>query len=160
MQNESYKFLYESVREKFIFLANADNAFDTKVGVLIATIIGVLAIYFAVVDFQEMQIWKFKQSIVALVLTFVSLVTLIFVQLPKTYITTIGDRELINGYLQKNETELLLQLISDMQYGFTENKKILDRKIRYYWYSIYILLFSIPLLLVSILPHVKIEINL
>jgi len=158
MLNESYKFLYESVKNKFDFISNADNAFDTKIGVLIATIIGVLAIYFAVIDFQEMENLKFKQSVVALSLIFSSLAILIWIQFPKKYTTIIGSREIIDRYINKSEAELLLQLISDTQYAFTENKKILDKKVRYYTYSVYILLFALLLLLLSVLPGIIITI--
>ncbi len=158
MTNESYKYLYESIKDKFNFLSNADNAFDTKIGVLIATVIAILAIYFTNVNFQILESWKMKQAVVAIILTFASLLMLLWVQCPKKYRTLIGDEKIIGEYLNKSENDLLLQLISDAQFAFEENKKILDTKVKYYRYSLLLLIISLPLLLLSLLPTLMITI--
>lgn len=154
--NESYKFLYESVKNKFDFLRDADNALDTKVGILITGIVGILTIYVTLASITDP--YKIKLAVVALVLTLVSLSVLIWIQYPKKYMTLLDDENLINEYLNKNETDLMLHLISDAQFAFTENKKVLELKVKYYKLAIFILFFSLPMLLLSGLPVINLSI--
>lgn len=158
MQNESYKFLYESVKDKFDFIRDADNTFDTKVGVLIAIVIGVLTIYFTTVKFEELDPYKMNFAVGGIVFALLALIILVLVQYPKKYRTVLGDEKLIEEYLNKNESDLLLQLISDTQFAFKENKDILDNKVYLYKVALLVLGMSLVLLLLSALPIINIKI--
>ena len=52
-------------------------------------------------------------------------------------------------YLEKSEKDLLLQLTSDAQNAFTENNKILKRKVKLYRFAIALLIISSFLLILS-----------
>ncbi|NQU99584.1 MAG: hypothetical protein HQ538_02500 [Parcubacteria group bacterium] len=146
--NAKYKILFDSIKNKFDYLSSADNCLDSKAGTLmsfaIALNIGYLS--FAISGLKDI---KFFEGVLGLVFLGISILLLIIVIWPKDYTTIAVDINEHKEYLDKSETELLLQLISDAQYAFTKNNKILKIKIKLYRIAIILLFISSFLLILS-----------
>lgn len=147
-ENNKYKFLLESIKNKFDFLSNADHVIDGKAGTLMGfeITLGIGYLSFVVGKLEGV---KYHEGIVALVLLAISAVLLLIVNLPKDYISIsvnfFGHKE----YLEKSEKELLLQLASDAQNAFTKNNKVLKFKVKLYRIAIILLVISSFLLVLS-----------
>jgi len=145
---DKYKILFESIKNKFDFLSNADNALDSKVGTLIGfeIAIGIGYLSFA---FNGLTNVKYIESILGMIILSISLIFLLIVNWPKDYITISVNLLEHQDYLDKPEKELLLQLISDAQEAFTINNKILKLKVKLYRLAIIFLIISVILLILS-----------
>jgi len=140
-ESSKFKILFESIKNKFDYLSNADNCLDSKSGTLmgfeIALGIGYLSF---IVD--GLKGIKFYEGVAGLVLLAISIILLLIVNWPKNYITISVNLFEHKEYLEKSEKDLLLQLISDTQNAFTKNNKILKAKVRLYRFAITLLIVS------------------
>ena len=150
--NTSYQYILQSVINKNDFVRDADNTLDTKVGVLLAVIVGVITLSFTLTNFETLSLHKERILIAGFILAVISFLILFWIQSPKDYKNVIGGKETIEKYLQIDQDTLILHLISDAQYSFTENNKTLSRKVFWYRVSLDPLITSFILLLLTIAP--------
>ena len=151
-ENNKFKILFESVKNKFDFLSNADNCLDGKAGTLMGFEI-TLGIGYLSLVIGALEGIKFYEGVFGLVLLGISAVFLLIVNWPKNYTTISVDlscgSDFGKEYLGKSENELLLQLTSDAQNAFTRNNKILKTKVKLYRFAMVLLIISSFLLILS-----------
>jgi len=148
MENDKYKTLFESIKNKYDTFANADNTLDQKAGMLmgIEIAIGIGYLSFAI---KDLPCIKFAESISGLILLCVSAIFLFVVNWPRKYIGISVDLSNHQEYLNKPEDKLLLQLISDAQNAATHNNKKLILKVQLYKIAIILFIISSILLILS-----------
>lgn len=147
-KNNKFKILFESVKNKFDYLSNADNCLDEKAGTLMGfeIALGIGYLSFVVVGLKGI---KFYEGIIGLILLATSTILLLMVNWPKNYITISVNLFEHKEYLEKSEKDLFLQLTSDAQNAFTENNKILKTKVKLYRFAITLLVISSLLFVLS-----------
>ena len=147
-ENNSLKTLFESVQNKYDFVANADNALDSKVGTLLGfeITLGIGYLSFIIGGLDGI---KFYEGLIGLGLLTVSSILLLWVNFPKDYTTISVNLFEHREYLNKAEKDLLLQLISDAQSAFTTNNNILKTKAKIYKIAIILLMISSVFLALS-----------
>lgn len=140
-ENAKFVSLFESVKDKYDFLSDADNALDGKAGTLMGFEItfGIAYISFVINDLEGI---KFYEGVIGLALLGISIIALLVVNWPKKYMTISVNPFERKEYLRKSERDLLLQLISDAQNAFTVNNKIVRGKARLYKLAITLLVMS------------------
>jgi len=147
-ENAKYKILFDSLKNKFDYLSNADNCLDGKAGTLMGIEIA-LAIGYISFAFSGLEDIKFYEGVTGLILLFLSTIFLLIVNWPKNYTTISVSIDDHRDYLDKSEKDLLLQLISDAQNAFTLNNKILKTKVKFYRIALFLLVVSSFLLILS-----------
>ncbi len=147
-ENSKYKVLFESVKNKFDYLSNADNSLDGKTGTLMGFEITLLIGYFSFV-IGGLEGIKFYEGVAGLVLIGISTILPLIVNWPKNYTTISVNLTEHTVYLDKSEKELLLQLTSDAQNAFTKNNRILKRKVKLYKFAVALLIISSFFLILS-----------
>lgn len=147
-ENNKFKILFESIKSKFDYLSNADNCLDGKAGTLMGfeITLGIGYLSFVIGGLEGI---KFYEGVIGLALLGISTILLLIVNWPKNYITISVNLFDHKEYLEKSEKELLLQLTSDAQNAFTENNKILKRKVKLYRFAMALLIISSFLLILS-----------
>lgn len=147
-ENNKFKILFDSTKNKFDYLSNADNCLDGKAGTLMGFEITLGIGYLAFVIGGLAGI-KFYEGVVGLALLAISTILLLIVNWPKDYITISVNLFDHKEYLKKFEKDLLLQLISDAQNAFTKNNEILKTKVKLYRFAMVLLIISSFLLTLS-----------
>lgn len=147
-ENNKFKILFESIKSKFDYLSNVDNCLDGKTGTLMGfeITLGIGYLSFVIGGLEGI---KFYEGVFGLALLGISTILLLIVNWPKNYITISVNLFDHTEYLEKSEKDLLLQLTSDAQNAFTENNKILKRKVKLYRFAIALLIISSFLLILS-----------
>jgi len=140
--------LFESIKNKFDFLSNADNVLDNKAGILLGfeITIGIGYLSFFIADLEATKLYE---GIVGLILLTISAVLLLIINWPKNYTTISVNIFEHKEYLKKKENELLLQLVSDAQNAFTQNNKVVKLKAKLFKFAIILLAVSSLLLTLS-----------
>ena len=143
-ENDKLKVLFESIKNKSDFLLNADNCLDQKsatlMGINVAIIIGYVSLAIKNLDGLFLCL-----NVLVLLLLVTSACLLLKVGIPREYTTISIDIERYPEYLGKSERDLILQLISDAQNAFKNNKHILKEKTLLYKQGVFLLLFSASL---------------
>jgi hypothetical protein len=147
--NEKLKILLESVKDKYDFVADADNTLDGKAAALMGFEITLFIGYLSLVIAGIGDSIKFGEGVAGLVGLGVSIALLLRVNWPKQYTAISVDLFEHQDYLSKTEDDLLLQLVSDAQNAFTENNKTLGKKAKLYKIAIALLIISSVLLVLS-----------
>ena len=147
-ENNKFTILFESIKNKFDYLSNADNCLDGKAGTLIGfeITLGIGYLSFVIGGLEGV---KFYEGVFGLALLGISTILLLIVNWPKNYTTISVNLVDHKEYLDKTEKDLILQLISDAQNAFTKNNKILKNKVRLYRFAIFLLIVSSFLLILS-----------
>lgn len=146
--NSKFKFLFESVKNKFDFLSSADNVLDGKAGTLLGVSIA-LGIGYLSFIINGLSGIKFIEGIAGLILLFISTILLLLINWPKDYTTISVNPFEHKEYLGMAEQKLLLQLTSDAQNAFKENSRITKSKVTLYKFAITLLLISSLLFILS-----------
>lgn len=138
----------ENNKFKILFESNADNCLDGKAGTLMGfeITLGIGYLSFVIGGLEGI---KFYEGVIGLALLGISTILLLIVNWPKNYITISVNLFDHKEYLEKSEKDLLLQLTSDAQNAFTENNKILKRKVKLYRLAMALLIISSFLLILS-----------
>jgi len=147
-ENNKFKILFESVKSKFDFSSNADNALDSKAGTLMAfeLALGIGYLSFIIGGLEGV---KFCEGVAGLLLLSVSTSLLLIVNWPKDYTTISVNLLKHKEYFSMPEKDLLIQLISDAQNAFTKNNTVLKGKVRFYRIAVALLIISSLLFILS-----------
>ena len=147
-ENDKFKILFESIKNKFDYLSNADNCLDGKAATLMGFEIA-LGIGYLSFIIGGLEGIKFYEGTGGLILLVISTILLLIVNWPKNYITISVNLFEHKEYLEKPEKDLLLQLTSDAQNAFTKNNNILKTKVKLYRFAIVLLIASSFLFILS-----------
>jgi uncharacterized ion transporter superfamily protein YfcC len=154
MESESNKFsvLLDSARHRFDIIRDADDVIDQKSGTLIGFTTTIIIGYLTIISPQLTGI-KLIEGIIGVAFFIVSTILLIIVNWPSNYSFASTKISSNQEYLNKEEKELLLQLISDNESAADKNYKKLQKKAILYKLAIYLLAFGSILLVLSKLPN-------
>ncbi len=151
MEEDKLKILLSSVKDRYDFITIADNAIEAKAGILlgfeIAILVGLLSFFF-----KDLTGFKLIEGIIGGVFLVISIVLLLQSTWPRKYNAFSVDVFNHKDYFEKTERDLLNQMLSDSQKATVENKKKSERKAELYKWSMYLLLGSLLVLILSKLP--------
>lgn len=153
MESENNKFivLLDSVRHRFDTVKDADNVLDQKSGTLmgfeIAIIIGYLTLFVS-----QLNGIKLFEGIFGIIILSVSTILLIIIGWPRDYSFASVKISSNQDYLNKDEKQLLLQLISDNESSTEKNFSKLKRKSLLFKIALVLLIVGSFLLILSKLP--------
>lgn len=133
--------LFDTVKHKYDYVANADDCLDRKAGALMGFEITWVIGYFSFLFKNVSEDWMYM-SIIGLVLLGVSILCLMVINWPKDYTTISVNLLEHREYFGKNGKASILQLISDAQDAFTKNNAILRKKSKFYQWAITLLIIS------------------
>jgi hypothetical protein len=154
MESENNKFtiLLDSVRHRFDTVRDADNVLDQKSGTLmgfeITIIIGYLTLFVS-----QLGSIKLFEGIAGVVVLSISTVLLIVISWPRDYSFASVKLTANQDYLNKDEKQLLLQLISDNESSTDKNYIKLKRKSLLFKIALILLIVGSFLLILSKLPN-------
>jgi uncharacterized ion transporter superfamily protein YfcC len=150
-ENNKFSIILDTVRHRFDTVKDADNVLDQKSGTLIGFTIAIIIGYLTIVSAQLEGI-KLYEGIVGIVLLLVTTVLLIVISWPRDYSFASAKISSNQDYLNKEEKQLLLQLISDNESATDKNYKKLKTKGVLFKISIILMALGSILLILSKLP--------
>lgn len=150
-ENKKLSIILDTVRHRFDTVKDADNVLDQKSGTLMGFSIAIIIGYLAVATSQLVGI-KLYEGILGIVFISISAVLLIITSWPRDYSSASVKMSSNQGYLNKEEKQLLLQLISDNELATDKNYKKLRVKAILFKLSVSLLVFGSILLILSKLP--------
>jgi len=151
-ENNKFSIILDTVRHRFDTVKDADNVLDQKSGTLMGFAIAIIIGYLAVATSQLAGI-KLYEGIIGIVFLSISAVLLIITSWPRDYSSASVKMSSHQEYLNKEEKQLLLQLISDNESATDKNYKKLKTKAVLFKISISLLVFGSILLILSKLPQ-------
>lgn len=150
--NNKFIVLLDSARHRFDTVRDADNVLDQKSGTLVGFTIAIILGYLTIVSSQLTGI-KLYEGIIGTMLLLISTILLIIISWPRDYSLASVKVSSNQEYLNKEEKELLLQLISDNELAVDKNYKKLKMKAILFKISIILLVLGSTLLILSKLPQ-------
>lgn len=145
-----YKALLDVIINKNNVLFDADNTLDSKVlsflGFEVAIMIGFVSLALPKLDDPI----KYKEGIIAIVTLIISAMFLVKISWPKKYASISPNINKHKEYLDKNEKDLYLKLISNAQFSFDKNKIITDKKSLYFRDALVLFLVALIFIILSI----------
>jgi len=144
--------LLDTVRHRFDTIRDADNVLDQKSGTLIGFTIAIIVGYLTIVSSQLAGI-KLYEGVIGVIFLIISTALLIIISWPRNYSSSSVKVSSNQEYLNKEEKQLLLQLISDNESATDKNLKKLETKAILYKISVYLLVLGSILLILSKLPQ-------
>jgi hypothetical protein len=150
MKSENNKFttLLDSTRHRFDTVRDADNVLDQKSGTLLGFAIAI-TIGSLTIGSTPLEGIKLYEGIVGLVFFLIAIVLLIVISWPRDYSFASAEISSNQEYLDKEENQLLLQLISDNESATQKNYKKLKTKALLFKVSIILLSLGSVLLILS-----------
>jgi uncharacterized ion transporter superfamily protein YfcC len=151
-ENNKFSILLDTVRHRFDTIRDADNVLDQKSGTLIGFTIAIIVGYLTIVSSQLAGI-KLYEGVIGVIFLIISTALLIIISWPRNYSSSSVKVSSNQEYLNKEEKQLLLQLISDNESATDKNLKKLETKAILYKISVYLLVLGSILLILSKLPQ-------
>lgn len=151
-ENNKFSILLDITLHRFDTVKDADNVIDQKSGTLIGFTIAIIVGYLTIVSSQLAGI-KLYEGIIGIVFLLISTLLLIIISWPRDYSFASVKVSSNHEYLNKEEKQLLLQLISDNELAIDKNYKKLKTKALLFKISIALLVFGSALLILSKLPQ-------
>jgi uncharacterized ion transporter superfamily protein YfcC len=147
-ENNKFSIILNTTLNRFNIVKDADNVLDQKSGTLIGFTIAIIVGYLAIVSSQLTGI-KFYEGITGILFLIISTVLLIIISWPRDYSFASIKVSSNQEYLNKEEKELLLQLISDNESATDKNFKKIKMKSMLFKISVVLLTLGSLLLILS-----------
>lgn len=147
-ENNKFSIILDVVRHRFDTVKDADNVLDQKSGTLMGFAVAIIIGYLTIVTPQLAGI-KLYEGAIGIVFLTVSTVLLIITSWPRDYSSASVSMSSNQEYLNKEEKQLLLQLISDNELAIDKNYKKLKTKAILFKISVSLLMFGSILLILS-----------
>lgn len=147
-ENNKFSIILDTVRHRFDTVKDADNVLDQKSGTLMGFSMAIIIGYLTIVTPQLAGI-KLYEGIFGIAFLAISTALLIVTSWPRDYSSASVKMSSNQGYLNKEEKQLLLQLISDNELATDKNYKKLKTKAILFKISISLLAFGSILLILS-----------
>jgi hypothetical protein len=150
MKVERLKILLDITKNKYDTIANADDAIDGKVGVVMGFEIAIIIGYLTFKP-EILSIIQYSIGFTGILALLTSLGFLVYVNWPKTY--NLISEDIFEGtqYLNFDEERLLAQLIKDGEGAIIKNKAILHKKAFLYKVAAFLLMAGFFLLATSLI---------
>lgn len=150
-ENNKFSIILDTVRHRFDTIKDADNVLDQKSGTLMGFAIAIIIGYLTIATSQLAGI-KLYEGIIGIVFLTISTALLIVTSWPRDYSSASVKMSSNQEYLNKEEKQLLLQLISDNELATDKNHKKLKTKAILFKISVSLLTLGSSLLILSKLP--------
>jgi hypothetical protein len=151
MEEDKLKILLDSIRDRYNFITTADNAIEAKAGILLGFEIAIV-IGFSSSIVAGLNEIKLAEGVVGIILLIFSIALLLVVTWPRSYNAFSVNIFENKDYFKKTEEDLLNQMISDSQGSTIKNKQKSENKAKFYKWSMYLLIASLFLIVLSKLP--------
>jgi uncharacterized membrane protein YbaN (DUF454 family) len=148
MEEDKLKILLDSIRDRYDFITAADNAIEAKAGILLGFEIAII-IGFSSSIVVGLNGIKLAEGILGIVLLALSIILLLVVTWPRSYNAFSANIFEHKDYFEKTEKDLLNQMISDSQGATIKNKQKSENKAKLYKWSMFLLISSIFLIILS-----------
>ena len=151
-ENNKFSIILDTVRHRFETVKDADNVLDQKSGTLMGFVIAIIIGYLTIATSQLAGI-KLYEGIFGIAFLVISTTLLIVISWPRDYSSASVKMSSNQEYLNKEEKQLLLQLISDNESATDKNYIKLKTKAILFRISVSLLAFGSILLILSKLPQ-------
>jgi hypothetical protein len=151
--NNKYKILLDSVYQKFNTFISADDAIDQKAGTLMGFEITLLVGYLTLIA-SKLEGVKLIEGIIGSVILVISTALLIIINWSKSYSAVSVKLKDHAEYYNKDEKQLLMQMIDDGEAAIEKNNIIRKAKSKKYKIAIISLVISSIILILSKFPKI------
>lgn len=150
-ENNKFSIILDTVRHRFDTVKDADNVLDQKSGTLMGFTIAIIVGYLTIATSQLVGT-KLYEGAVGVAFLIISTALLIITSWPRDYSSASVKISSNQEYLNKEEKQLLLQLISDNESAIDKNQRQLKIKVTLFKISVVLLVMGSILLILSKLP--------
>jgi hypothetical protein len=147
-ENNKFSIILDTVRHRFDTVRDADDVLDQKSGTLMGFSIAIIIGYLTIATSQLGGI-KLFEGVIGIVSLTISTVLFIITSWPRDYASASVKVSSNQEYLNKDEKQLLLQLISDNESATDKNHKKLKTKAILFKIAVSLLVFGSFLLILS-----------
>ncbi|MFA6599367.1 MAG: hypothetical protein WCS69_16720 [Ignavibacteriaceae bacterium] len=147
-ENNKFSIILDTIRHRFDTVKDADNVLDQKSGTLMGFTIAIIVGYLAIIP-PQLAGSKLYEGVAGIIFLLISTLLLIIISWPRDYSFASVKVSSNQEYLNKEEKQLLLQLISDNESATDKNYRKLKIKAILFKVSVVVLVLGSLLLILS-----------